>query len=71
MATSPLPSSGPKRGRDRDVTPAFSGVPNAKQEEKIRSAYLTPAFSGAQKGAGLRCNPYILGGPQHKARVEN
>ena len=38
--------SGPKRGRKCYITPAFSGVPNAKRGEKIRSGYLTPAFSG-------------------------
>ena len=62
---------GPKRGRDRYVTPAFSGIPNTKHGEKIRSGYLTPAFLGSQKGAGLLCNPYILGDPQHQARGEN
>ena len=62
MATSPLPSRGPKRGRKCYVTPAFSGVPNAKCGEqnqkgsptkgnKIRSGCLTPAFSTAQKRA--------------------
>ena len=29
-----------------------------------------PAFLGAQKGAGLRRNPCILGGPQRQARRE-
>ena len=71
MATSPLPSLGPKKGRDCGVTPAFSGIPNAKHEEKIRSGNLTPTFLGAQKGAGLLCNPCILRGPQHQARGEN
>ena len=71
MATSPLPSQGPKRGRDCCVTPAFSGIPNPKREEKIRSGYLTPAFSGAQKRAKLLRNPCILGDPQRQARGEN
>ena len=71
MATSPLPSWGPKRGRDCYVTPAFSGVPEVKHGEKIRSGYLTPAFLGAQKGAGSLCNLCILGDPQHQARGEN
>ena len=71
MATSPLPSWGPKRGRDCYVTPAFSGIPNTKQGEKIKSGYLTPAFLGAQKGAGLLRNPCILGDPQHQAQGEN
>ena len=34
-----LRSRGPKRGRNRYVTPAFSGVPNAKRGEKIRSGF--------------------------------
>ena len=62
MAASPLPSRGPKKGRKCYVTPAFSGIPNAKRGEqnqkwsstkgnKIRSGYLTPAFPGAQKRA--------------------
>ena len=53
MATSPLPSRGPKKERNCYVTPAFSGVPNAQSREKIRSGYLTPAFSGAQKQGGI------------------
>ena len=46
VATSPLPSrgpqqrgqdqSGPKRGRKCYITPAFSGVPNAKRGDKIK-----------------------------------
>ena len=39
--------------------------------EKIRSGYLTRAFSGAQKRAQMLRNTYILGGPQHKVRREN
>ena len=46
MATSPLSSRGPTRGRNCYVTPAFSGLPNAKKGEKIRRGYLTPAFWG-------------------------
>ena len=34
VAASPLPSWGPKRGRKCYVTPAFSGVPNAKRGEQ-------------------------------------
>ena len=71
MDTSPLLSWGPKKGRDCYVTSAFWKVPNAKHEEKIRSGYLTPAFLGAQKGAGLQRNPCIVGRPQHQARGEN
>ena len=64
MTTPTLPLRGPKRRRNCYITPAFSGIPNAKRGDKIRSGYLTPAFSGAQKRAGLLCNPCILGDPQ-------
>ena len=61
VAASPLPSCGPKRGRKCHVTPAFSGIPNAKctesnekcsptKENKIRSGCLTPASSGPKGG---------------------
>ena len=71
MATSPLPSPGPKRGRNCYVTPAFSGIPNANREEKIRSGYLTLAFSGAQERTELLRKPRILGGPQRQTRGQN
>ena len=47
VATSHMPSRGPKRMHNSYVTPAFSGVPNAKRGDKIRSGHLTDAFSGA------------------------
>ena len=34
VATSPLPSRGPKRGQKCYVTPTFSGIPNAKRVEQ-------------------------------------
>ena len=71
MATSPLPSRGAKKGRNCYVTPAFSGIPNAKRRDKIRSAYLTPTFAVAQKWAELLHNPCCLGDPQRQAREEN
>ena len=75
VAASPLPSRGPKRGRKCYVTPAFSGISNAKcgeqnqkwsptKENKIRSGRSTPAFSGAQKRAEMLRHPCIVGGPQ-------
>ena len=57
-----MPSRGPKSGRNCYVTPAFSGVPS--KEDKIRSGYITLAFSGAQKRAEMRCNPDVPRGPQ-------
>ena len=68
VATSAMPSRGPKRGQNCYVIPACSGILNAKRREKMRSGYLTPAFSGAQKKAELLRNPCILGDPQPKAR---
>ena len=61
MAASPLPSQGPKRGRKCYVTPAFSGIPNAKRGEgnqkrsptkgnKIRSGRLTLPSRGPKRG---------------------
>ena len=67
MAASPLPSRGPKRGRNRYVIPAFLGVPKAKRREKIRSASLTPTFPGDQTVELLR-NPWFRGGSQRQAR---
>ena len=66
VAASSLPSRGPTSGRNCYATPAFSRVPNAKRGDKIRSGYLTPAFSGAHKWAELLRNPCILKGPQSK-----
>ena len=63
MVASSLPSQGPKRGRNRYVTPAFSGVPNAKRKEEIRISRLTPVFIGANRRAQLLCNPCILRRP--------
>ena len=39
-----------------------------QQGDKIRSGYLTPAFSGAHKWAELLHNPCILGGPQTRGQ---
>ena len=74
-AASLLPSRGPKRGRKCYVTLAFSGIPNTKRGEqnrkwspakgkKIRSGYLTLAFSGPQKRAEMLRNPCVPGGPR-------
>ena len=79
MAASPLPSWGPKRSQKCYVTPAFSGIGNAKRGEqnqkwsptkgsKIRSGCLTPTFLGAQKRAEMLRHPCILGDPQRQAR---
>ena len=70
VATSRLPSWGPKRGRKCYGTPAFSGIPQSKGDE-IRIGSFNPAFLGAQKRAELVRNPCILGGPQRQAHGEN
>ena len=44
VATSPLSSRGVRIGRKCNITPAFSGVP--RRGDKIRSGYITRAFSG-------------------------
>ena len=76
-ATSPMHSGRPKRGRKCYVTPAFSGILNAKRGEqnqkwsstkanKIRSGYLTPPFSGTQKRgtkSGVATSPLPSRGP--------
>ena len=66
VATAPLPSWGPSKGRKWYVTPVFSGFPNTKRGVKIRSGYLTPAFLGALKRAKLLRNPCVLGFPKAK-----
>ena len=78
MATSLLPSRGPKKGRKCYVTPAFSGIRKAKCGEqnqkwspakgkKIKSGYLTPSFSGPKKRVEMLRHPCILGDPQRQA----
>ena len=53
-----IPNSPYNGGRKCYITPAFSGVPNAKRGEKIRSGYLTPAFSGVpNKGDKIKVGP--------------
>ena len=58
LAASPLPSWGPKSGRNCDITPAFSGIPKQRGTKSVlaasplpswgpkcgRNCYITPAF---------------------------
>ena len=67
VVTSPLPSRGPTRGQNCYVTPAVSGVSN--EGDKIKSGYLTNAFSGAHNWEELLHNPCMLVVPQ--ARGQN
>ena len=46
LATSAMPSRGPKTRRSCYATPAFSRVPDAKRGDKITSGSLALAFSG-------------------------
>ena len=71
VATSPLPSRGSKRGRNRYVTPAFSGVPNAMCGEKNGIGYLTPALSETRTRVESLCNRCISRGPQRQVWGEN
>ena len=79
LATSPLPSREPKRGRKSYVTRAFSGIANAKHGEqnqkssptqgnKIKSGYLTRAFLGPKNTAEMLRHPCIRGDRQRQAR---
>ena len=52
---SPLPSRRPTMGTNCYITPTFSGVPN--RGDKIRSGYLTLAFSGPTRGRNCYITP--------------
>ena len=77
MATSPLPSEGPKRGQNCYATAAFLGTPNAKLGEKSKSGRnccVTPAFLGvpnAKRGEKIRSDyPNLaFAGAQKKAEL--
>ena len=71
VAASPLRSQQPTSGRKCYVTRRMSRIPNAKRREKIRSGYLTHAFTGPQEWAEVPCKRSILGGPQCQARGDN
>ena len=57
---------GPKEGGNA-MSPLHSrGSLKPSTGNKIRSGYLTPAFSKAQKRAEMLCHPCILGDPQQR-----
>ena len=53
MATSTLHSQGPKRGRNCYVTPAFSGIPNAKLGDKNQKWLPHLCIRGGPKEGGI------------------
>ena len=55
LATSPLPSRGPKRGRKCYVNPAFSGVPNKGEQNQKRMPH--PCLLGGPKEGGNATSP--------------
>ena len=55
MATSPLPSRGPKNGGICYDTHAFSRVP--RRADKTKSGSITPAFSEAPQVGGIATPP--------------
>ena len=57
VATSPLPSWGPKRGRKCYVTPAFLGIPNAKRGEQNQKWLPHPCLVGVPKEGGNATSP--------------
>ena len=57
VVASPLPSWGPKRGRKCYVTPAFSGVPNAKHAEQNQKWLPHPCLLGGPKEGGNATSP--------------
>ena len=61
VAASTLPSRGPKRGQDCSVTPAFSGIPNAKRGEQKKLVVVPNKGEQNQKWLP---HPCLLGGPK-------
>ena len=68
VATSPLLLGGPKEGGNATSLLHSRGSLTLSGGSKIRSGYLTLAFSGAQKRAEMLYHPCILGGPQRQAQ---
>ena len=69
LATSPVPSRGPKKGRNCCTTPTFRGI---RQKKGTNQNWLHhPYLLGARKWAELLRNPYVLGGPQRRGQNQN
>ena len=60
MATSPLPSWGPKNGRIGDITPAFSGFPNTRGQNHKWPHH--PCLLGGPKMGALALYPLLSRG---------
>ena len=63
MVASPLPSQGLKRGRKCYITPAFSWIPNIREQNLKWLPH--PCLLRAQKRAEMLCHPCIPRDPQH------
>ena len=68
LATLCLPSRSDRRGRKCYITPAFSGVPNAKRGEQKQKWLPHLPSRGPKRGREILRHPCILGGPQRQAR---
>ena len=69
MATSgPMPSRGPKNGRNGYINVAFLGVPNVKRGNKIRRGYLATTILCAHTALGTESSaPFVKErGPRRK-----
>ena len=71
VAASPLLSRGPKKGRKCYVTPALSGVPNAKRRGQIQKWLPHPYFLGGPEEGGNGMSPlHCPGSPTASAGGE-
>ena len=66
MLATPLLSRGPRSGQICYVTPALLEVP--RRGDKIKSGYITLAFTEARKGVALLRNPCVLWSPQKRGQ---
>ena len=67
-AMQPLPSRGPKRGRNSYIAVAISGIPNKGQHNHTWLSH--PCLLGGHKRAELLRKPCILGDPQEMGQNE-
>ena len=67
VATSPLPSRGPKRGRKCFITPAFSGIPNIG-EHNLKWLPHPCLLGGPKEGGNVTSPLHSRGSPMPSAR---